>query len=72
MGMRLERADPVGGTPRCGVGMMSPVGPQTALLWDREQLRAQGSGLGMGGIREDFLEMGPELGFLTSDLPGGW
>lgn len=48
MGLRLERADPVGGTPRCGVGMMSPVGPQTALLWDREQLRAQGSGLGIG------------------------
>lgn len=50
MGLRLERADPVGGTPRSGVGMMRPVGPQTALLWDREQLRAQGSGWWVGDL----------------------
>lgn len=50
MGIRLESADPVGGTTRCGMGIMSPVGPQTALLWDREQLGAQGSGWWVGDL----------------------
>lgn len=63
----------------CGNDEESCGGHKLPLLWDREQLRAQGRvwwgqvdlGLGMGGIREGFLQMGPGLGLLKSDLAEG-